>query len=55
MLDNDVDLSDNFVDLSNLYVDMSDFMSTFKINFVIICMTLIGQEHIFEIQSLTSE
>ena len=35
--DNDVDLSDDY-----MYVDLSD-------NFVVICMTLTGQEHVFKI------
>ena len=35
-------LSDNYVDLSDLYVDLSD-------NFVVICMALTGQAHVFKI------
>ena len=34
--------------LSDNYVDLSD-------NFVVICMALIGQEHVFKIYLLTNE
>ena len=46
--ENYVDLSDHYVDLSDLYVDLSD-------NFVVICIALIGQEHVFKICFLTNE
>ena len=41
-------LSDNYVDLSDLYVDFSDII-------VVICLALIGQEHVFKIHFLTNE
>ena len=43
-----VNLSDNDVDLSDLYVDLSD-------NFVVMCMPLTGQKHVFKINFQTNE
>ena len=45
-------LSDLYVDLSDLYVDMSDIMLD---NFIVICMALTGQEHVFKIYFLTND
>ena len=49
MSDNYVDLSDNYIDLSDLYVDLSDHYVDLSDNFVVICMALIGQEHVLKI------
>ena len=54
-------MSGNYVDLSDLFVDLSDIMLTCRDyvdlsdNIVVVCMALIGQEHVFKIHFLTNE
>ena len=48
-------LSDNYVDLSDLYVDFFRYNVDLSDNFVVICMALIGQEHIITIHFLLNE
>ena len=53
--------SDDYFDLSDvndgdlIYVDLSDNDVDLSDNFVVICMTLTGQEHVFKIYFLTNE
>ena len=53
--DNYVDLSDLYVDLSDHYVDLSENYVDLSDNFAVICMALIGQEHVFKDSFLTNE
>ena len=50
-----VDLSDYDINLSGFYIDLPDVMSTFQANFVINCVGLTGQEHVFKNNFLTNE
>ena len=50
-----VDLSDYDINLSGFYIDLPDVISTFQANFVINCVGLTGQEHVFKNNFLTNE
>ena len=52
--DNYVDLADLYVVLSDLYVDLLRYYVDLSY-FVVVCMALIGKEHVFKIHFLANE